>query len=305
MKVTILTPYDFASSGLKICEAVKRNTDIDIEIYAGDIGFHVKEWKMKSTPTTVDRQAIQKRILESHVIHIKGDYPPMPTFMGFKLHDNIVTTVSGSGFRKNIYGGREEHRYSRWQIAKVRTSFEPDLLYPEYGNIWTPHPIDCGKLKDGWKPEKIFLHTPSNRFTKNTPFVEKVFAKLQKYGYRTLIIGPGIEWKKVVELRKTSLIYFGQFMVGFYGNSEIEAMQFGVPVANWISPLSIAQGYTMKSPVLSWDLNVDKWVNEIMAVVEKNGKLEEISEDTREYCKKYHSYEAVAKQWEKIYRGML
>jgi hypothetical protein len=280
MKVTILSPADYAGSGLKLFKAIKAHTDIDIEIYSDKVSYTTTKWGIEATPVLKDRKYVQDRILKSDVIHIKGDWPPTPVFMGMRLHDNIVTTTSGSTFRKRIHGGYETYPIDGWQIAKVKTSFEPDLLYPEYGNIWTPHPIDSVGKKIEWQYNKYLMHMPSNYTTKDTKFVRDVFDKLEKKGIRTYI-ATDIKHDALVQLKKKAGIYFDQFLVGFYGNAAIEAMQYGVPVANWISDLSISQGFKIDHPIITYEKNVNKWVDSIFELVNNKVKLQEISQATK------------------------
>ena len=305
MKVTILSYADYASSGLKIRDAVKKHTDIDIEIFAERPGFGVTKWRMPATPVMKDRKAVQKRVYESDVIHLKGDWPPTPMYMTLQLHDNIVTTVSGSSFRKQEFGGFGTFKPEQFKLAKVRTSFEPDLLYPEYGNIWTPHPIDSENQPNVWKynSKPVLIHTPSNRKTKDTAFLEKVFDKLKDVA--NCYILQDKSHKVIMESRKEATVFFDQFMVGFYGNTAIEAMQYGIPTANWISQMSIDQGFKVKHPIITYEKDVNKWVEGILELIKNKDKLQEISNETKKYCDKYHSYRAVAQKWSEIYSSMV
>jgi hypothetical protein len=285
MKVTILTYADYAGSGLKVCEAIKRHTNIDIEIYAQKQGYGVRRWGIPATPVMTDRKAVQKRICESDVIHLKGDWPPSPVYAGMRIHDNIVTTVSGSSFRKKQYGGYGTFAPDKFAIAKVRTSFEPDLLYPEYGNIWTPHPIDCTGKKNVWqyKGKPVLMHTPSNRVTKDTKFLLQVFDKLKDVAECVVIEEKSHDY--ILKARQRATIFFDQFLVGFYGNTAIEAMQYGIPTANWISPMSVEQGFKIKHPIITYEKDVDKWVTGILQLIKDKTKLEQISKETYDYVR--------------------
>lgn len=297
MKITMLSEIDYAGSGHKLCQAIKRHTEHDIEIFTG------KYYNPFGLPDNSkwDREKVQERISSSDIIHLKGDFPPKNgKYMGFKIsHKPVVITVSGSHFRKKEYGGYEKYSLSQYKDVNVRTAFTPDLLYEGF-DIWTPHPVDSSESKNIWNKQnlsrQLMLHIPSRKEIKGTDFNTKVFSRLENYGMNC-ITRTNLSHKEAVELRKKCTIYFDQFHVGFYGNSAIEAMQFGIPVAAWIR--NTDHPSLIGCPVITVDKDVDMWVNEILSIL--GGNMEILSKRTKDWCDAKHSYQAVAHQWNDIY----
>jgi len=300
MKITILSEIDYAGSGHKLCEALRRHTKHDVVIYTG---LYPNRLNLPQSPITNRRQA-QKRVDMSDIIHLKGDFPPKDGYLGLRImHKPIVITVSGSHFRKKEDGGYGKYHILQYKDACVRTSFEPDLLYPEYNGTWTPHPIDSTSKPRLWNRSKppLLMHMTTSRENKGTAFIEEVFKTLNKRNNLIIQIPQIMPMEQAIQARREATIYFDQFKVGWYGNSALEAMQYGIPVACWISDFAISRVHTEIStcPVISTIKEIDLWVAKIECLL--GSDLDKLSKDTKRYCDEMHSYESVAKQWDKIY----
>ena len=303
MKITILSKHDYGGSGHKLWEALKWHTEHDVEIFTGKYHNPYRH----PDHSKWNRRAVQQSIDDSDIIHLKGDWIVQNRYMGFKiLHKPIVHTVSGSHFRKIEEGGYGVYKPAQYKYAVVRTSFEPDLLYPEYSDTWTPHPINSCVQSIEWKESEppLFVHSPTHRKRKGTEFIEDVFAGIKKHRDINVVILEDMPFSKVVQQRKRATIFFDQFFVGFYGNSALEAMQYGVPVAAWISPLARSQARGMLSgcPVITTDLEIGAWVKKINEVLDSD--MEYLSRRTKIWCDAIHGYQWVADQWNDIYNAI-
>jgi hypothetical protein len=241
-KVLLLTLADFAYSGKGIYNAVKKYTNHNI--------FYIDQLRQK--PSKVYTQTLINKV---NIVHLKGDWP-LKRYGGLNFKGKkIIQTVGGSCFRKRefegvVFGqaGRACYDYKLYKKVDVLTSLEPDLMYPEFKWHYTPYPIDSMSVKRLWKWQDppVLSHFPSNRIKKDTDFILEVFKKVSKQ--RKVIIDVPEDKKMMplsfdegIERKKKSTFYFDQFLVGAYGNSAVEAMQFGVPVACWIAPFSFSQ----------------------------------------------------------------
>jgi len=299
MKITILSETDYAGSGFKLYEALKRS--MDIRMFAEK---YYNPFNHPELPHSTKRD-IQRRVDQSDIVHLKGDFPPNDVYMGIKIaHKPIIVSVSGSLFRKKKYWGFEKYNFSDYDKAKIKTAFTPDLLYPGFSNLWTPHPIDSKDKAIEWKrsAHPVLMHTPTSKEKKDTAFIQAVFSKISRRMRVETVVLEKVPFKRVLEERKEATIFFDQFKVGFYGNSAIEAMQYGIPVAAWISPMAIEQGRLTNCPVISDVKSVDIWAKMIEQMID--GDLEGISVRTKEWCDKVHSYEAIAKLWKGIYESI-
>jgi hypothetical protein len=304
MKITMLSEIDYAASGHRLCEAIRTHTKHDIEIFTGRY-----QNKFNHPQNTIKREdVVQYRINDSDIVHLKGDWPPVDGYMGLKIvHKPIIVSVSGSHFRKKSHGGHEYYKPSQYDAATIKTAFTPDLCYPDYSALWTPHPINSYEQSIEWhcSVHPILMHTPTRPEAKGTEFIKAVFNKISKRMKIETVVLNNVPFKDIVEMRKEATIFFDQFKVGFYGNSAIEAMQFGVPVAAWISPQAKKQanGFLYDCPVITHDkLDVDAWAKKIEKTLD--GDMPKLSIRTKRWCNHIHSYQAVAKQWENIYNAI-
>ena len=301
MKITIISEIDYAASGYKLHKALQ-SLEHDIQIFTGR---YQTKYNLPQVPHHTKRY-IQKHIDASDIIHLKGDWPPKDGYLGLKImHRPIIITVSGSHFRKKEYWGYGKYDMSLYKSAVMRTAFTPDLLYPEFSDIWTPHPIDSIKHENEWKcaAHPVLIHTPTIKDNKDTEFVRAVFQKLSRRMKIEPIILENIQHKEIIKLRKEATIFFDQFRVGFYGNSALEAMQFGVPVAAWISPFAQKRANLAQCPILSAPKKVDIWAEMIEKTLDSD-ILWSLSAMSKKWCDEVHSYQAVAKLWKKIYESV-
>lgn len=307
MKITMLSKIDWTASGHRLHDAIKQHTDHDIEIWTGPYHNKLQHPNQTNIVKSRNRAKVQQRINDSDIIHLKGDWPPNNGYLGLKItHKPIIITTSGSFFRKKEHGGHGTFHSGQYMNATVKTSFETDLLYPEYSDIWTPHPIDSDNQSIEWKwsDPPILMHTPTNRATKDTAFILKVFQHVKSMRKVEIILLEKLPFRKVVEMRKKATIFFDQFMVGFYGNSALEAMQYGIPTAAWLSPMATAQasGALKGCPVISSEKSVRGWTNMILKVLDND--LATLSQKSKQWCDNVHGYKAIAKQWDELYKSI-
>lgn len=308
MKIVILSKIDYAASGFKLMQALKRHTDFDVQLFSGAAQNKLNH------PTNVlvtkgNLHKVQQQVNEADILHFKGDWPPEDGYLGLKIPKNkpIVLTTSGSFFRKTIYGGLGVYSNADYKNVTLKTSFETDLLYPEYSSIWTPHPIDSEDKANIWVRNNfpVFMHIPSNAVRKGTPFVEKVFDVIRERMRKaeTHIVS-GITYRESTKLKQRASVYFDQFKVGFYGNAALEAMQWGIPVVCWLSPMALQQanGQLKGCPIINED-DTDPEGTAMRVIKAIESPM--LSHQTKEWCDDKHSYKAVAKQWTTLYKSQL
>ena len=298
----MLSQADWAGSGFKTCQAIARHTGHDIHLVSmkGNIFGHPRGELINRK----NRGRLQQRVNRSDIIHLKGDWPPSDRYIGLLIKDKKkIITTSGGFARKKEHGGRGKFSMKEYRGADLRTSFEPDLLYPEYGNMWTPHPIDSDNTPNiwEWSDPPLITHSPSDRRAKDTEFLLKVLEKLKKSVKFEFDLIEKVGFDECVERRKRSTIFCDTFKQGFYANSTLEAMQFGIPCVSWISPLSFRQGPPELSmcPVQTTNKSVDAFVELFKTLLTSD--LTELSERTKKWCDQVHGYKAIARMWNRIY----
>ncbi|MFA5638684.1 MAG: hypothetical protein WC961_07390 [Anaerovoracaceae bacterium] len=308
MKITILSRVDYAGSGFKMYEALLQHTNHDVDCFTGKgpNRFDVERGKIIREE---NRKIAQDRVDASDIIHLKGDWPHNGKYLGLTLPDKpIVITVSGSLFRLSKDGGRERYRFDQYANCTVKTAFSPDLCYPEFTDIWIPHPIQTEDVPVTWRHREVplFLHTPTNRGLKNTAFVKEVFRALRSMIPCETMILDNVSFKEVMDVKKRTTIFFDQFRQGLYANSAVEAMAYGVPVAAYLSDQAKEQVHDRlhSCPVISMPLDVGLWAKSIVDMVTDEGWMKILSMKSRMWAEKVHSYQAVAKQLDSIYQNI-
>jgi predicted nucleotidyltransferase len=293
MKITILSFMDFCGSGNKLYHALKPHHDVEIWV-----GRHNNAYghPVKQTYNGHRQRIIQQRINESDVAILKGDFPVWVYEQEWKINFTCptVTMPTGSFFRKREHGGKG--RFPISDFKGYRVSSDTGLLYPEFSDIWTPMPIDSMKEPILWKQGNILSHSPTDKAKKNTAFIFRVFDGVMKRRNVQIDLIEGVSFAEAVERRKKSTIFFDQFKVGFYGNSALEAMQWGIPTACYLRPSKHLEG----CPIINLPLSVDKWTDAVCQILDSD--MTELSRDTKEWCDKFHSFEAVAERWGNILR---
>ena len=311
MRITMISKADFAASGYKTVEAIKRHTDHDIEIYVKRNTSRLGH-KHGTFIRSDNFHEIQERINESDIVHVKGDWPPGTGYCNFQImHKPVIVSVSGGYFRKKEHTGLGQ--FHPWQYARatLKTAMTPDLCYPEYSDIWTPHPIDSDNNDIEWERPSppLFIHSRVSEKKggkKGTDFIKKVWKHVAKKRKIETEYITGIKLSDVIEARKRATIFFDQFGVGFYGNSAIEAMQYGIPTCGWIASWALEQvrGDLMECPVLSlFEKDVEKWAKMILDTLDSD--MVDLSIQTKKWCDMIHGYKAIAAQWDELYKSML
>lgn len=306
MRVIILSQIDYAGSGFKMFHAIRRhNEDIWINLFSGKPDNNYCH-PVHNLVYNENRAAVENLLKTVDIIHFKGDWPPRNGYLDMNIpQKKIVITTSGSFFRKKEHGGLGTFTVNDYGRVNLMTSFEPDLLYPEFSDIWTPHPIDCEDKPILPRPRKpVFLHMPTTEARKGTDFVRQVFDILKSKIDCETIIASGMRFTQAAAMKQNVTVYFDQFFVGFYGNSALEAMQWGVPVCAWISPMAIeqAKGKLKGCPVINEDMSdPERTAARVIKVIEDDN----LKRRTKAWCNRVHSFRSVAKQWRTLYEHLL
>ena len=321
MKIVQLSMYDYGGSGYKYKQAIERlNPNIEYTCVVSGISrarmmFNFATGVML---TKENKEKVSHLIKEADVIHYKGDDLPTGTWGGITIPKKTpkIITVSGSGFRR----GKSRVAFAWHPIedyvkaTDIRTAMTPDLNYPEFKGMYVPQAIDslsqattltltrCPYCKT--RIPFTVTHSPSTGAKKGTDrFILPALDRLKRTGTEFVLdMIENTPHQECVERKKKASIFIDQVCeTGAFGNSGLEAMQFGIPTIAGISQQSIDQsdGLWDDLPVLNCSSKKDIYKT-IKMYANEPELLREISTATKQYVDKYHSYEAVGKMWEKI-----
>lgn len=294
----MLSSRDCCASGYRLCEAINENTDHSIKLYqfrANNGWDHPRG----TFVTNKNLRRVQREVNNADIIHVKGDkswrnlYPEMKHYPNLKInHKPIVLTLSGDFTRAKEFGGLG-HGREMYKAVKVITAQEAGLNH-DWVDFMTFFAIR--QTETTWQRSDlpILQHIPSNRDTKKTEFVFEIIKRLKK---KVIFdFAENITFKEILERKKKATMYFDQFLCGWYGNNGAESMNYGIPVVNWISDFC---KQFVDTPVITSNGNADEWAAMIDKILDSD--MKGLSQKTKEYCIKHHSYKSVAKQWDEIY----
>ncbi len=329
MKIIILTSLNFAPPAWQLAQAMRRKGhtvtvikdhngergECDIVLSEliesiGPVSIHTKI-RNKGMRNGLTRNAIkpaQKVVNNADVIIQKDDNPPYPEWNLLSIPEDkiLVSWVGGARFRRHTSKNIDEFK----KYAHYRCAITPDLNSPEYEGYYMQACIDSRKQKNTWKQKKIplILHTPSNRKVKGTdtifiPAMKILKGKGYEFEYKIL---EGVSRESVITAKKKATIYFDQAISGFYGMSALEAMQFGIPTVCYVSSEAMVRSdrkiTTSKCPVRMTGNTVESVVKTFEKLLTIPEKISDISKKTKEFTDRFHSYEAVAEEWEKLFK---
>jgi hypothetical protein len=295
MKIILLVKRDCAGSGSDLYRALKQEHEVSMfRVYCGNPYNH--ELEGECFRGKKQSRQVQELIDTADVVHIKGDDPFFHR-LTFN-HKLTVITVSGSIFRRKRDGGFGRFPMTVYRRFK-KTAFTTDLCYERFKWIPQPYPKGTNLWKKSDPP--VLVHSPTNREIKNTDFILQVFEKIQKTIPCEVDIIEKVKFKEADERRKRATIFFDQFKLGAYAKSAVEAMRYGIPVAAWLSEKSKNVHGMEGCPVLTWDMDVDLWANEIVKILSTD--MQELNTKTCKWFDEKHSYQAVLDRINKIYKN--
>jgi glycosyltransferase involved in cell wall biosynthesis len=161
-------------------------------------------------------------------------------------------------------------------------------------------------LNDGINGEVVVAHTPNHRGIKGTEFIIKAIEDLKLQGIKVKLIL--LEKKQNSEVKRVLYeeadILVEQLIFTAYALSGVEGMASGLPVlANLDSEVYTRvfrrYSYLNECPILS---TTPENITDNLKLLIKNPMLrKELGVAGRKYVEKYHSYEAGAYMFKKIY----
>lgn len=317
MNVVMLSEHDYAGSGWRIVQAIRKHTEHNIA--------HVKKYPHRYGYGTdfllssENKEKIQELLGNADIVHFKGDNLPGKKWFEIRVPEKakVIVTVSGAGFRR--LGKKSSTALSWFPISEYvkqsdfRTTLSPDLNYPELKGVYTPYAIDSDSESNCWKYDgtPVVAYYPGFQHRKgDLTHVLPAFEILKKMGYKFEQVPiEGVSYKESMTIKKWATVYIEQISeVGCYGNSGVEAMQFGIPVINYISERALIQSQSEEfrnSPILNPGQTVDGLVSLLTNIFDHKIDLELVSKRTKQYCDSFHGYGRISKIWDGIYNTVM
>lgn len=326
-KILMISNYDYAGSGYRAAEAINLNTNNFVQyivlfhrgipkgvrrypsLFKSTLGEDGKEYRYFYKH---DKQRVQSLIDWADIIHFKDDSPPKEDFIpsvNIPKDKMWISNVNGSSFRRGDSAiAQPIAEFSAYMDnVDARVVSDPELNYPEFDASFIPLPFDTDAYPNSWSNGKVpvIAHSPWYRGKKGTVEFIAAVKKLQKDGIAVEYdIIENESYNACLKRKSKATLFFDQNLAGFWGNSAIEAMAFGVPVLTYIADnLTSGSGGRINGqcPVINTGQTEESIYSALKGVLTNGTDLKELSKRTKEFVKEIHSYESVAKEWDKIY----
>jgi len=321
-RVLIFANFDAAGSSFRWAEAINSHTEwaarhVTVRPhpygYACDLTY--------GAPARIDER-FHELAAEADVIQLKDE-------AGFLDGRNRAPTDLLSRHRKPLvhlqYGGIARQRqddmdYRRHVLSHdAVVALTPDLCFPWLaGRVsFIPHAIDVATYAYGWHDSRIIGHSPSTRSRKGTLEFEKAVARIPAV---EVDIIEGVNHAEVIKRKSRVGVFFDQAgrdsladgrVIGWYGNSALEAAVLGIPTLAHVSVQAIEGAELGNNPIPRWMPIVDTGLTSegievaIRYVLDMDeGDRRRLSELTRRWVEHFHGYGSIGRQLVGLYEGL-
>jgi hypothetical protein len=331
-RVLMFGPKDYSGSLLKWGEAVNAHSDYAARVVAlqGSQFAHNLDLVLPH-PGPVEAE-LDRLLEETDVIHLKDEcffsdeVGPLATAGPY--FDDLREKILGSG--KPIvfthYGGwarslRHDPVYRQAVRACAgRVAMTPDLAYDWFDGHFIPHLIDTDRFPYAWQDTAKVSHSPSTRARKATD----TFLEASEGLSVEVEIIEGVPHAECVARKRSAGLFFDQAgaemnprlgvtdVIGWYGNSALEAAVYGVPTIAHLSDHAFEGARRCGKDIerRCAILNAPRGTDGLRAVMRdffasSSSERREVSERTREWIKAFHGYATGGSELGALYEGVL
>jgi len=339
-RVLMVVPKDFAGSMYKLAEAVNSYTAYAVRLVTFD--FHQFDYPVDLVVPECDDarlEAVFKLASEAAIFHLKDEHS---WFLAWERFPNL-------GFLNNLffsnkfphtpkvfthYGGyARKFKNDAAYIARVqqfdgRIAMTPDLNFDWFNGSYIPHAIDTDTVPESWSDSNILAHSPSNPTTKATSLFQRAVSVIKEHHqdvwHNWLVdIIHGVSYDECMHRKSKASLFFDQAgghaegplgisdTIGWYGNSAIEAMAFGIPTVAHLSEDACERARkagcpVQDIPVINTPRTIDGLVEVILSfAMQSPQERKALSERTRQFAVEFHSYKAVGERMARVYDELL
>ncbi len=318
MNILVLSIRDYGSSALGYVNAINKCTEHKarlVKIQKSTFSRPGADLVLSSLGASTE--VVNEWAREADIIHFKGDEVPTYDWFNIKIprHKPLICTVGGSVFRRGVNKGLALGKYNFEDYIKVtaaRTTITPELNYPGFESTFIPHAYDTDSIEQEWKYKEVPLisHCFWEKNKKGTDLFQKACDILHTKGYKFDVdIIENVPNKECLQRVKRSTIFFDQCLTGWYGMAAVEAMSYGIPVVGSLCPEGFEQSnerFVDGIPIINVMPTVEGITNGLESLLLSNQrKLQNLSDKTREFVIRNHSYESVSSELISLYESVL
>ena len=262
---------------------------------------------------------------EADVLHLKDE-------TGFMNGSNQLPPEMLSGFAGPVvftqYGGyarkhRDDPEYQSFVLGLDSVvSMTPDLCFEWLGDkpTYIPHSIDTAAFPHAWTDKLVVGHSPSTRARKGTTEFLAAAEQLVLETPVELELIEGVSHAEAIRRKRETGIFFDQAgrevestlginsIIGWYGNSALEAAVYGVPTIAHLSEYALGGAVRSGSlvpdsiPFLNTQLGTEGILETLRTYFDmSSGERKALSLRTRRFIEDFHSQEAVGQRLAQLY----
>ena len=270
---------------------------------------------------------LERLLSESTVIHLKDE----SAFLDGKLHlPRDFLSRHGKPMVFTHYGGssRQYQHLPDYQSFVLnfdaRIALTPDLLFSWFNGTYIPLAIDIRNIPNQWQPGNLLCHSPSNAKRHGTKVIQKAVELAQSQSDIDFDLIQGLSHQECLERKRRATLFFDRVgrelretygtseVIGWHGNSAIEAAAYGIPTMSHLADWAIDAARESLGSLMDYNavINVGLEVKEIRDRILWFFNLPEeeqqvLSNQTRTWIEMLHSYKATGPALAGVYDSII
>ncbi|HZT45914.1 MAG TPA: hypothetical protein VFA24_07005 [Gaiellaceae bacterium] len=320
-RVLLFANRDFAGSFFKLAEAINRCTDYAARLVAFQshpFGYPL-DLLYSAASLEPSYPGLLDLIGQSDVIQLKDE---TGFFRGTNKLPPDLLTGSGVPVIFTHYGGyARKHADDVAYIEHVRSfaarvALTPDLCFEWFDGSYLPHCVDAHRFEYSWRDGRTVGHSPSTPERKGTA---ELLEAVRELGLTVDMIH-GVGHEECLARKARCNVFFDQAgresvellgidrVIGWYGNSALEAAVHGIPTIAHLSEEALdnaaraGKDVRDSCAIINTPLGADGIRQTIGAFFDLSpDERRELSLRTRAWIEDFHSYEAVGPEAAALY----
>ncbi len=329
-RILLLAPKDYSGSFFKWAEALNRHSEYAARLITLEAHQYGYQLDLVSTGRYDNNWVPLSTMLEeADILHIKDE-------IGFLDGSNGIPVSLMEKTKKRIpvvytaYGGiarklQVENEFrNHLQSFAARVAMTPDLIFDKFNGTYIPHSIDEDKYIYSWVDGNIVAHSPSTALRKGTDIFLSALRDVQADIKIELDLISGVAHNECVERKSRASMFFDQAgrerlaslgtdkIIGWYGNSALEAAVFGIPTIAHLSEQAFdgaeRGGRSIKETcsIISTEPSSNSMRKTIKGYFNESAEYRrDLSLKTRKWVEDFHGYRATSKMLSSLYDQLI
>jgi hypothetical protein len=328
-RVLMFSPKDYSGSFLKWAEAINAHSDFAARVVTLQGSQFGHNLDLVLPQPGLIATGLDQLLEQADVIHLKdecffsdeaGRLPPRYQPYFDDLRETILAT--GKPLVFTHYGGwarslRHDPAY-RAAVAgcAARIAMTPDLAYDWFDGHYIPHLIDIERFPYLWTDSTLIAHSPTTPERKGT---EEFLRATDGLPVQVDVI-ENVEYHECLQRKRAAGLFFDQAgaennprlgvtdVIGWYGNSAIEAAAHGIPTIAHLSEAAFdgarrcGKDIEARCAIINTPRDIAGLRGVITAYFGASlAERKDLSTATRAWIEDFHGYPRAARELSEVY----